>query len=248
MKSIKRWLPSSAATVLLMGTLVGTTLVGPILSPRPAIAQESQLRTLTVTGQGEVSIPTTKAQVMLGVEAQGSDAQAVQQEVAQRSAAVVELLRSRNVEKLQTTGVRLTPRYNYDNGRSDIIGYSGSNTVSFELNTDQVGTLLDDAIKAGANQIQNVSFIADDAAIATARQQALKQATNDAQVQANAVLSALDLGPKEVVSIQIDGAMPPMPIPLPARAELANVSADASTPVIGGEQTVNARVTLQIRY
>ena len=87
-----------------------------------------------------------------------------------------------------------------------------------------------------------------DEAIAAARQQALREATADAQEQANTVLSALDLGPQEIISIQINGASAPIPFNLPQRAEFAVAQADVSTPVIGGEQTVQAAVTLQIRY
>ena len=66
----------------------------------PATAQEKLLRTLTVTGRGIESIQTTRTQVQLGVEVQGQSATGVQQDVARRSASVVELLRARNVEKL----------------------------------------------------------------------------------------------------------------------------------------------------
>jgi hypothetical protein len=213
-----------------------------------AMAQETMLRTLTVTGQGQESVQTTKAQVSLGVDVQGTDAATVQRQVAQRSTAVVELLRSRNVEKLETTGVQLNPRYNYENGRADIIGYTGSNTVSFQMPTEAVGAVLDEAVNAGANQIRGVSFVADDAALEVARQQALREAVNDAQAQANAVLGVLSLGSQEIVSIQINGAAPPIPVPMPRQAENALAQADVSTPVIGGEQTVQASVTLQIRY
>ncbi len=206
------------------------------------------MRTLTVTGQGRESVATTKTQVDLGVDVQGVDAAAVQREVAQRTAAVVELLRSRQVEKLETTGVQLSPRYNYDNGRTEVVGYSGSNTVSFRMPTESVGSLLDDAVGAGANQIRGISFVADDAALETARQQALRKAVEDAQAQATTVLGALSLGAQEIVSIQINGAAPPQPVPMLRSAEYAGMQADASTPVIGGEQTVQAQVTLQIRY
>ncbi|MCA1993523.1 MAG: SIMPL domain-containing protein, partial [Coleofasciculus sp. S288] len=153
----------------------------------PAIAQEQPLRTLNVTGQGVVMIPTTTAQVQLGVEVQGSTAQGVQQEVAQRSSAVVELLRSRNVEKLQTTGIRLNPIYSYENNLQRLTGYSASNTVSFRVPTERAGTLLDDAVQAGATRIDSVNFTAPDEAINAAQEQALRQATQDAQRQANVV-------------------------------------------------------------
>ena len=64
-----------------------------------AMAQERLLRTLTVSGSGVERIATTMSQIQLGVEIQGKTAQEVQEELARRSSAVVELLRSRNVEK-----------------------------------------------------------------------------------------------------------------------------------------------------
>ena len=235
-----------AAAAVVSATLVSGLGFVPVFTPT-AIAQEAAMRTLTVTGQGEESVQTTKTQVELGVDVQGTDAAAVQQEVARRTAAVVELLRSRSVEKLETTGIQLSPRYNYENGRQDVIGYTGSNTVCFRMPTESVGSLIDDAVNAGANQIRGVSFIADDEALEAARQQALRAAVEDAQAQAGVVLGSLNLRSQEIVSIQINGAAPPMPVPMPRLAENA-AQFDASTPVIGGEQTVEARVTLQIRY
>lgn len=216
----------------------------------PVSAQEKMLRTLTVSGRGVEMIPTTLTTVRLGVEVQGKTAQEVQQEVAKRSSAVVALLRSRNVEKLETTGISLNPVYSYNNNVQRLTGYSATNIVSFRLNTETVGTLLDDAVKAGATRIDSVSFAATDEAIATAQQQALREATQDAQQQAGAVLSTLNLNPKEVVSIQVNSANPPQPpMPLYNRREAALADSTAApTPVVGGEQQVEASVTLQISY
>nr|WP_228040508.1 SIMPL domain-containing protein [Nodosilinea sp. LEGE 07088] len=246
--TLKRYSPRRLTAAALMSAALASGLsFAPVFTPQ-ATAQETLMRTLTVTGQGEESVPTTKTQVNLGVDVQGSDATAVQREVAQRTAAVVELLRSRSVEKLETTGIQLSPRYNYENGRSEVIGYSGSNTVSFRMPTESVGSLLDDAVNAGANQIRGISFVAADSALESARQQALREAVADAQTQASAVLDSLNLTVQEVIGIQINGAAPPQPIPLQRAAEYAAASDDATTPVIGGEQTVRAQVTLQIRY
>ncbi len=214
----------------------------------PVLAQEKMLRTLTVSGRGVEMIPTTLTTVRLGVEVQGKTAQEVQQEVAKRSSAVVALLRSRNVEKLETTGITLNPVYSYNNNVQRLTGYSATNIVSFRLNTEAVGTLLDDAVKAGATRIDSVAFAATDEAIAAAQQQALREATQDAQQQAGVVLSTLELTPKEVVSIQVNAANPPQPpLPLYDRA-VASEARSAPTPVIGGEQQVEASVTLQISY
>jgi len=213
----------------------------------PAAAQEQRLRTLTVTGRGIEAIPTTLTLVRLGVEVQGQTAAGVQQEAAKRSAAVVELLRSRNVEKLETTGITLNPMYSYENNQQKLIGYVATNNVSFRINTQSAGTLLDDAVKAGATRIEGVSFVAAESAIASAQQQALREATQDAQTQADAVLGALNLKRGAVVSIQVNGASAPPPVFMPRFAAARN-DKDATTPVVGGEQQVEASVTLQFSY
>ena len=160
---------------------------------------------------------------------------------------MVELLRSRQVEKLETAGITLNPIYNYESKPSpQITGYTATNTVTFRINTQSAGTLLDDAVNAGATRIDGVSFVAVESAIESARKQALKTATQDAQSQADAVLSALNLKRGEILSIQVNGASAPPPVyqKPAARATFA----DATTPVVGGEQQIEASVTLQISY
>ena len=212
-----------------------------------AVAQEQRIRTLSVTGRGVEAIPTTQTQVALGVEVQGKTAAEVQQEAARRSSAVVALLRSRQVQKLETTGITLNPSYTYENNQQRLIGYIATNTVSFRLNTQSAGTLLDDAVQAGATRIQGVSFVAADSAIEQAQKQALKKATQDAQAQADAVFSALNLKRGEILNIQINGASPPPPMYRQLAASRA-AAADATTPVVGGEQQIEASVTLQFGY
>lgn len=234
-----------------VGVLGLTLFIGaalPVLAqPRPLPTSEVQYRILTVTGQGVENVQTTQAEVRLGVDVQGKTAEVVQQEVAQRSAAVVSLLKSRNVEKLETSGITLNPDYTYNNNKQELIGYRGSNIVSFRIDTSKAGSLLDDAVKAGASRIDSVSFVAAEEAIAAAQKQALVKATKDAQDQAKVVLSALNLSPQDVVSIQI-GANTPPPPPIPLQAKALSAEADATTPIVGGEQAVQASVTLQIRY
>jgi hypothetical protein len=217
---------------------------------QPALAQENMPKTITVSGRGTESIPTSLTQVRLGVEVQGETAAGVQQEAARRSNAVVELLRSRNVSKLQTTGIFLNPMYDYSNNRQQIVGYMASNTVSFEIATDRAGTILDDAVNAGATRIEGVSFVASEEAIAQAQQVALREATEDALEQADSVLGVLGLNRQEVVNIQVNGASTPPPPPIPLSRDFAALQAAeaAPTPVVGGEQEVQAFVTLQISY
>jgi uncharacterized protein len=247
-----QWQPKRMMAIALctLGFMGVSTAFLPVMaqsrSSQPA--QERMLRTLTVTGQCTEKIATTIAQVQLGVEAQGKTAQKVQQEVATRSSAVVALLKSRKVDKLQTTGINLSPQYSYDNGKQTLTGYQASNTVSFRVPTGQAGFTMDDAVKAGASRIDSISFTATDTAIADAQKIALRKATQDAQEQANAVLSALGFTSKDVVGIQINGANPPAPRPYMTAQLMDKRAGSASTPVEGGDQDVQASVTLQISY
>ncbi len=244
-------LRGSVAQVLQIIPVTLGLLALPVLSPimllPAAQAQTAASRVLSVSGSGVETIPTTLAQINLGVEVKGPSAEQVQAEVARKSSAVMELLKSRNVDELQTRGIRLNPTYNYANNEQTLTGYVGTNTVSFQIDTPKAGDLLDDAVTAGATRIDGISFTATDAAIAAAQKVALKKATEDAQAQAKSVLDALGFQAQEIVGIQVNNAAPPTPIMFQA-AEAAPRVAKASTPVVGGDQDVAGNVTLQIRY
>lgn len=225
---------------LLSLILINTGLV------MPSYADARELRTITVTGEGIENIATSQAIVRLGVEVQGKEAGKVQQETANRSDAVVKFLRSRQVEKLETTGISLQPNYDFSNNQRRLIGYIGANLISFQIDIAEAGSLIDEAVKVGATRIDGVSFTAGESAIAAAQRTALIKATEQAREQATIVLQALGLVPKETVSIQVGNTSNPVPI---ARSEAVFRSADAaSSPVIGGEQTLRAAVTLEISY
>jgi uncharacterized protein len=237
--------PQPALSILLTTSLV--LLAG--MSPGNTQTQKPA-RTLTASGRGIVTIPTTLSQIRLAIEFSGKTPTNAQQEAARRSTQVMDYLKSQQVEKLQTTGINLNPTYSYpSNGKPQITGYTATNSISFQVTTDRAGKILDAAVKNGATRIDGVSFVASDRAISVAQIQALKQATQDAQRQADAVLETLSLKRREVIGIQINSTSSPTPIPVAAQMMSAK-SADAAptTPVVGGEQQVEAAVTLDIGY
>lgn len=208
-------------------------------------------RTLVVSGRGIVNIPKTTSRVRLGVEIQGATSNKVQQEIAQRSSAVVALLKSNaDVKKLETTGIRLNPVYSYKDNQQKLVGYNGSNIVSFQIAPEKLGTLLDEAIKAGATRIDGVTLVATDEEIATAQKDAIRLASKDAQTQAEAALESLSLKQQEIVNVQINGGNPSSVYETAnfSAADLPVASKAPASPVIAGDQRVEAAVMLQIRY
>lgn len=206
---------------------------------------EQMSQTLTVNGAGVQRIPTTLSSISLGVEIRGKTATEVQKEIAESSSKLVNFLRSRRVDNLETTGIRLQPNYNYSEGNRELIGYVGINNLSFTVASEKAGKLLDEAIKAGANRINSLSFIANSKAIKAAEKQALIEAVNDAKTKAETVLNALNLNSKEIINIQVNPTSLPQPLSL--QGEQFSRSA-INTPALGGEQEVKASVTLVFKY
>lgn len=248
MNGIKGW--KKLKGVAWLGLVLAVALLGwNIIAGGGAMASPAEgSRMLTVTGQGSVSVENSIALIRLGVVIQGETAQSVQQQVAERSERLVNRLKELQVSALQTTGISLYPQYDYRDGQPRLTGVQGQNSLQFEVPVARAGQVLDEAVAAGATQVESVSFRADDATLLEARSRALTQAVKDAQRQAQDVLGALNLSIRSVERIQIqsDGYMIPPPIPF-ARADYARLET-ASTPVEGGQQTVRAQVTLELRY
>lgn len=205
---------------------------------------ETPANTLTVTGQGDRSIPTTKARVMIAIEVEAKTAQEVQAEVARRSNAVINELKNLKVEKLQTTNISLNPKIEFENNKQRQVGFVGEAAMSFVTTIDRSGLTIDRAIATGANRISQITFSAEDETVEAARNFALQDAVKDAQQQANAILSSLNLKPLSIRTIQVNGESPQGYI----TNRTLKAVADSSTPVIGGEQNVRASVTLEIMY
>jgi hypothetical protein len=233
-------------TLSVLGLIACQTIPNAQSFPKP---ENPNYKTLSVTGRGIVKIPKTLAKIHLGIEVQGKTSQIVQQEVAQRASAVVELLKAQSqVKELETSDINLQPNYTYTGGRQKISGYTATNRIMFETDPKLSGSLIDETVKKGATRIESVNLVAGNTAIVEAQQEAIKLASTDANRQANAALSALNLKTVEVVGIQINQAQPPTISQPSAFNQKLIHSTNPSTPIVAGSQQVEANVTLQIRY
>jgi uncharacterized protein YggE len=235
------------AAVLLLAVLAG--LVG-VLYARPATAQGAGvigMRQVTVVGRGEVKGRPDTATVQIGVETEAANAQEALAQNTAQAQALQQKLEELGIAKedIQTSNFNIYPTYGQD-GRQ-ITGYHVSNSVSVKIrNLDQAGTLLDQVVQAGANSVSGISFsVADPDELL---KQARTQAIADAKVRAQELASAggASVGDVLVISENV-GAQPPIPLPMLARAEMAQDA--AAVPVQPGEQTfsVDVQVTFALR-
>lgn len=200
-------------------------------------------RTITVTGQGSALAAPDMAIISIGVQTQGDTAAAALRQNSTEMAATIKKLKSLGIadRDLQTSGLSVNPRYNYDKNRSnpEIVGFNASNMITVRLrDLDKAGRVIDQAVQSGANSLGGISFtFADPQPLQEkARKDAVAKARANAELLTEA--AGVDLGP--VLTIQDGYVSAPSPRPMAARME----SADMAVPIQAGEAAVTATVSI----
>ncbi|MFD1912406.1 SIMPL domain-containing protein [Halodurantibacterium flavum] len=201
--------------------------------------QQGQIR---VSGQGRVDAAPDMATITLGVTAEDAEAAVAMADVSTQVAAVLSQLEAAGIEArdMQTSGLVLTPRWNYSDGEEQrITGYIAQNNVTVRVrDLESLGGLLDEVIESGANTLGGLSFgIADPQPLEDeARRNAIVDARRKAEIYAEA--AGLSLG--DLVAIYEPEAYdPPRPF---YRMESAMSAGDV--PVAAGEVTIAVNATV----
>lgn len=212
----------------------------------PAWAQEAEraARTLTVTGEGQVSATPDMAVISVGI---GARAEAARDALAETSAIMEEMiaaLRGAGVAPvdMQTSGLSLQPLRKYDSSsRSDgpPEGFQALNRLTVRVrNIAETGAILDVLVgETGANRIDGVQFTlrAPDPLRDQARQRAVQDARRKAELYAQA--AGVRLGP--LMSLSEQGGGRPMPI-----ADARFAEARSAVPVEQGELVISQSVMM----
>lgn len=210
-----------------------------------AQAQESAKSTpssLKVHGSATLSVEPDQAQFDIGVVTQAPTAKAAADQNASRSNALVQELRAAFPQvSIKGINYSVNPNYEYPRGGTPTIaGYTASNTVRLLLNDlSKLQTVIDIAIKSGANSINRLSFTIRDEN--SARGRVLAAAAGQAQAGAEALAASLNL--KLVRLRTIDESQPV--IVSPAREfSFENIQSTALAPISPGTIDVHADVDL----
>jgi uncharacterized protein YggE len=200
-------------------------------------------------GSSQPNGESGKATMMLQVSVTGLTAAEASRLSAEKARKVAEVIEGKFAEKSTTkiTPGTLQPEQEQrQNGNPNqlMIGYQASNSISVETTAiDQVGSLIDAAIGAGATRVTFVNFnLRDDSKV---RSEAFTNACRDAQLKANAAAQALGLRLRRVVKITSAGDFMPQQQQL-GYGDRASFSASvmSTTPIKPGEMTVQATVTV----
>jgi uncharacterized protein YggE len=161
-------------------------------------------RTITVVGEGVVNIKPDVARANIGVETLRDTVQEATAENNATLEAVLAALREQGVADVDMTTSSYSvfaERYGSDGPLpNDQVRYRVSNNVTVLVrDLDALGTVLDAAVVAGANNIYGVEFLLDDATAARSEARALAVANAQATAAELAELNGLGVG--AVVSI-----------------------------------------------
>lgn len=203
-------------------------------------------RTLSINGNGTISIEPDTATINIGVQTQGSDAQEVVSSNNEQSQALIDALTSAGISEndIQTSNFSIYPRQEYD-GQGQPTGeitYVVNNTVSVTVrDLENIGNVLDTAVRAGANNINGIQFDIEDRE--AAQQQAMTAAMENAQARAEVLAETAGVELGDILSLQTYLGSS-SPIPYGSGYDMAVQETAMSVPVSPGEMQIMVDVSV----
>ncbi|RFU69133.1 DUF541 domain-containing protein [Peribacillus saganii] len=200
---------------------------------------------LKVTGDGSVTAAPDRAIVTVGVITEGNNPETAQTENAAAITRVVNALIAIGIarENIRTADYRIEPQYDYKDGQQIFKGYKVTHLLRITVeNINQTGTILDTAVKNGANYAANIEFLISNPeeyynrALTLALKNALGKATTIAQTLGVHLIKT----PTLVEEIS--------QAPAPVLLKSAEFAASQTTPIQPGEQTIRAKIRVEYIY
>ncbi len=181
------------ALILLSLTLILTLTAG-------ALAENDG--EIVVSGNATVRVAADMATLQVGVETVTTDVTRGQSDNAAAISAILAALKDAGVadEDLTTSNFNVYSGYDYS-GENPVRNYTVTNMLTVTVrDLDKVGSLIDAAVAAGANQIYGLSFLSSKEN--EAFQKALTRAVEDAKAKAETLAQAagVTLGALEEIS------------------------------------------------
>lgn len=229
--------------LLLAATGLTIALSGCDASTGPVLADDAEVRQVTVVGEGEVQGTPDTLTINAAMEIVAPDAAGALNQTSERQRAVIDALVGSDIDRedINTSQVSVQPQY-AGGDSTNISGYRASNSIDVKIRqldaAPQAFSLI--ASNGGdAMRINNVTLaIEDDSQLV---REARARAFNDAKSRAEqyALLAEMDLG--KVISIsEAPVSTPPTPYPS-TRGGAAEM---AAVPIEPGQQTVGFSVTV----
>lgn len=212
----------------------------------PPVAATAEPGDIGVTGTGRVSVEPDTAFITVGAEATMATLSAATADVAKRTTAVLDKVKSLGVDSknIQTVNYSIYPQTNSprQGETPQITGYHVTNLLRIKVAKDDVAKVLDAAVTAGANSVSNIQFTINDSTKAESDARTL--AVKAAMVKARQIADAAGVKLGDIRSITEN--VSPRPIAVQRSVAAPAAAADVAGPVEGGSLEIS--VTVELHY
>lgn len=180
-------------------------LVCSLYSPSGATAVNSTGNsTIAVFGTGTIEAEPNQAKVYLGVETQSENVTDASNENSLKMTAIIAAMEDLGYSKdeIQTSYFSISPVRNKTD-YTKIVAYKVYNEVTVEISDlDEIGKVIGEATDAGANNVQKIEFGLTEPKEKELKNEALKEACEDADSKADAIASSFGLVNLRVASVK----------------------------------------------
>lgn len=201
---------------------------------------------IEVSGNGELAVSPDMGTINLGVVTENRELLQAQQQNSVTVNSVIGSLLSNGIakENIQTFDYRMDSEYDFVEGKQIFRGYKVTHLLQVKIDDlPSIGTIVDEAVKNGANYVANVQFSIKNQE--TQYQKVLSLAINDAVNKAVEITKNLKVHLQPTPVLVIEGAKTEQPIPFIGGTLVKGISTTTFEP---GQLKVKAKIIAHFRY
>ena len=211
----------------------------------------SDEKIISVTGTATTSVEPDLLAITFGVETQEVTAKQALDVNSQTMTGIIDAIKLTGIteDEINTSRFNIYPVYEgYEDPitkrwKQDLTGYQVTNTITVETaNLTLAADIIDGAVTAGANRVDNVSFTLSPEKHTQLKDDLIEKAIMNAQTKAENALAPLNYSITGVKAVSLSefGGFPPMPLFDMAFSESMERSfASLPTPIFSSDQDVS---------
>jgi len=189
-------------TIIIAVAVIALAIIGVI-----AFKPSSTSNTIQVNGQATAKVAPDLISVYFNVNTKGSTSKAAEDANSEIVSKLTDNIVALGFKEsdLTTEGYSIYPEYDYTNGQK-LIGYIATHSLKIEVSSnqkDKVSSIIDAGTNAGAG-ISYINFELSPLLQQQAKTQAIKNASDDARIKAEAIASGFNKRLGRLVSVSLD--------------------------------------------
>ena len=246
-EEVKMEIKGILSYIVIIG-LVAAVVLTAAIRPDYTLNMQPAKNVLTVSGESTITTSPDKAEIYLNVEKKAETADGARVLNSEASNAVIAALKADGLKKedIETSSFSIYPEQRYDEDTQEYIttGYVVRHVIKATTSkAEESGQLIDIAIKAGANSVENVNFGLTTEKKQVVDKDALAKATELAKARAESMADAAGVKLNKLASVEGGSSYMPY-IYYGARMEMASSAKDAGTSIMPQALEVRATATL----